>query len=293
MMSLIIIITICSLWLRRYTLLCFCWSPAVDERPRFTQMYVRLQEFYTSLAGFVQTHSLRPAHRLCRAAHLPIRAVLSLGGPNNNNNNNNNNETSFLFQRLSVLIERFNSALIMDSFYFCNEDPDLQPPVIFVFSFQILTPGIWGKNNNNNGSAKRKCGFFPQHHGNRVNCRCNHNFVMSSLVFLPAALCWWALKIIIIIIKVQRHKVVTSQALGQAVCQSVKGREEAWEKRDVFSLDLDTVTESQFSVVSCRQREQSIGMRASQKSLSWKVELDTASQWPIAGCGCLQFTPFS
>jgi len=40
-------------------------------------------------------------------------------------------------------------------------------------------------NNNNNipfpapfhGSAKRKCGFFPQHHGNRVNCRCNHNFV--------------------------------------------------------------------------------------------------------------------
>jgi len=21
------------------------------------------------------------------------------------------------------------------------------------------------------GSAKRKCGFFPQHHGNRVNCR--------------------------------------------------------------------------------------------------------------------------
>jgi len=27
------------------------------------------------------------------------------------------------------------------------------------------------------GSAKRKCGFFLQHHGNRVNCRCNHNFV--------------------------------------------------------------------------------------------------------------------
>ena len=27
------------------------------------------------------------------------------------------------------------------------------------------------------GSAKRKCGFFPQHHGHRVNCRCNHNFV--------------------------------------------------------------------------------------------------------------------
>jgi len=27
------------------------------------------------------------------------------------------------------------------------------------------------------GAAKRKCGFFPQHHGNRVNCRYNHNFV--------------------------------------------------------------------------------------------------------------------
>jgi len=27
------------------------------------------------------------------------------------------------------------------------------------------------------GSAKRKCGLFPQHHGNRVNCRCNYNFV--------------------------------------------------------------------------------------------------------------------
>jgi len=30
------------------------------------------------------------------------------------------------------------------------------------------------------GSAKRKCGFFPQHHGNRVNCRCNHNNHMST-----------------------------------------------------------------------------------------------------------------
>ena len=27
------------------------------------------------------------------------------------------------------------------------------------------------------GSAKRKCGFFPQHHGNRVNCLCNYNSV--------------------------------------------------------------------------------------------------------------------
>jgi len=27
------------------------------------------------------------------------------------------------------------------------------------------------------GSAARKCSFFPQHHGQRVNCRCKHNFV--------------------------------------------------------------------------------------------------------------------
>ena len=36
------------------------------------------------------------------------------------------------------------------------------------------------------GSAKRKYGFFPQHHGNRVNCRCNHNFV--SLAYFS---CLW------------------------------------------------------------------------------------------------------
>ena len=40
------------------------------------------------------------------------------------------------------------------------------------------------------GSAKRQCGFVPQHRGHRVNCRCSHNFVTSSLVFLPSALCW-------------------------------------------------------------------------------------------------------
>jgi len=34
-------------------------------------------------------------------------------------------ETSFLFQRLSMLIQRFNSALITDSFSFSDEDPDL------------------------------------------------------------------------------------------------------------------------------------------------------------------------
>jgi len=34
-------------------------------------------------------------------------------------------ETAFLFQRLSMLIQRFNFALITDSFCFADEDPDL------------------------------------------------------------------------------------------------------------------------------------------------------------------------
>jgi len=34
-------------------------------------------------------------------------------------------ETSFMFQRLSMLIQRCNSALITDSFCFADEDPDL------------------------------------------------------------------------------------------------------------------------------------------------------------------------
>ena len=34
-------------------------------------------------------------------------------------------ENSFLFQRRSVIVERFNSVLIMDSFCTTDEDPDL------------------------------------------------------------------------------------------------------------------------------------------------------------------------
>ena len=74
-----------------------------------------------------------------RAHGLPLPSIsLLLCGFHNNNNNNNNNvgrrltslsgdarQTSFLFQRLSMLIQRFNSALFMDSFCFSDEDPDL------------------------------------------------------------------------------------------------------------------------------------------------------------------------
>ena len=34
-------------------------------------------------------------------------------------------ETSFLFQRLSVIVQRFNSVLILDTFCTTDEDPDL------------------------------------------------------------------------------------------------------------------------------------------------------------------------
>jgi len=44
-------------------------------------------------------------------------------------------ETSFLFQRLSMIVQRFNSVLIMDFFCSTDEDPDLWPPVIFIFTF--------------------------------------------------------------------------------------------------------------------------------------------------------------
>ena len=50
-----------------------------------------------------------------------------------------------------------------------------------------------------------------------------------------------------------------------------EGREKAREKRNVFSLDLNTVTESLLTAVSSRQPEQSIGKRAAQKSSSWKL----------------------
>jgi len=52
------------------------------------------------------------------------------------------------------------------------------------------------------GSAKRKCGFFPQHHGNSVNCRCNHNFVCLAW-FSCLRLCAGGIKITTIILIMQ------------------------------------------------------------------------------------------
>ena len=45
-------------------------------------------------------------------------------------------------------------------------------------------------------SSKGKCGLLPQHYGHGMRRRCNH-LIFFSLIFRPAALCWWAPKIII------------------------------------------------------------------------------------------------
>jgi len=71
---------------------------------------------------------------------------------------------------------------------------------------------------------------------------------MCSLVFLPAALCWWALKITITIIRfVQRHKVVTSETLGPGSVLVNRGKRESLEKEEC--LDLKAATESQLRAV--------------------------------------------
>ena len=46
-----------------------------------------------------------------------------------------------------------------------------------------------------NCSSNGKCGLLPQHYGHRMRRRCNH-LTLLSLIFKPAALCWWAQKII-------------------------------------------------------------------------------------------------
>jgi len=57
------------------------------------------------------------SYRIAGAVIIIIIIMTSLSG--------DSRETAFLFQRLSMLIQRFNSALITDSFCFADEDPDL------------------------------------------------------------------------------------------------------------------------------------------------------------------------
>ena len=57
------------------------------------------------------------------------------------------------------------------------------------------------------GSAKRKCVFFPQHHGNKANCRCNHNFVCLVSLYRLRLCAGGLKKVIIIITIIIRYKV--------------------------------------------------------------------------------------
>ena len=60
-------------------------------------------------------------------------------------------------------------------------------------------------------SAAGECGLLPQHNEHRIRSRRSRCF---CLVFTPAALCWWAKKKKIIK-SIQRHTVVTSEALSK------------------------------------------------------------------------------
>jgi len=45
----------------------------------------------------------------------PVFQMTHLNNNNNNNNNNKARQTSYLFQRISVLVQRFNAVLLHDS----------------------------------------------------------------------------------------------------------------------------------------------------------------------------------
>jgi len=55
-----------------------------------------------------------------RTEHLVREQVYN----NNNNNNNKSGETSYLFQRISVLMQRFNATLLHESFADENRSDD-------------------------------------------------------------------------------------------------------------------------------------------------------------------------
>ena len=46
-------------------------------------------------------------------------------------------ETQFLFQRLSVILQRFNAVLFGESFLAASDDPDMWPLHRFVFNFKL------------------------------------------------------------------------------------------------------------------------------------------------------------
>jgi len=52
---------------------------------------------------------------LRRSRKIAFYSVISHNCNNNNNNKKKNRETSFLYQRISILVQRFNAVLLHDS----------------------------------------------------------------------------------------------------------------------------------------------------------------------------------
>ena len=69
-----------------------------------------------------------------------------------NNNNNIARETSYLFQRISIMLQRFNSVLLHNTLPV--DLPDLWPSDILILAFVVFNPGdlyyLGYKKNNNN-----------------------------------------------------------------------------------------------------------------------------------------------
>jgi len=50
---------------------------------------------------------------------------MTINSNNNDDNDDDNDKRSYLFQKLSVIIQHFNSVLIHNSFVSVNEEQDL------------------------------------------------------------------------------------------------------------------------------------------------------------------------
>ena len=121
--------------------------------------------------------------------HSVIISLLGNWVPGSNNNNNNNNNTHLpIYHRNSwYMAWEGHWAHTRDCqayHHYHGRHPGDNIPFPTPF----------------HGSAKRKCGFFPQHHVNRVNCRCNHKIIIIIIIIIVLVRCsrtarhrwaWW------------------------------------------------------------------------------------------------------
>jgi len=103
-------------------------------------------------------------------------------GLKNNNNNNSNRNSWYMAEMANELTQEIGRRITT-----IMKDTREK-----IFLFQRLSMAL------QRGNAVS----FQQHHANRVNCRCNHNFVCLAW-FSCLRLCAGGLKIIMIIIIIQ------------------------------------------------------------------------------------------